>query len=167
MLSTTHETLPKFQEQYISKYIALADTKAMWTFAAASGTLLYLSNKINISNIDFKDFGSLIALTIMALIILSLIYACYTAFRTIRPNTATNNTDNLIFFGAVAKFPTAEKYIEAVRATSEEQLFEKRLTHCHDLAKVCTAKYQYLKRSQFAAFFGIMAVVILVIFVTE
>ena len=150
-----------FTEQYISKYISLADTKAMWGFTIGSAALLYLVNIVDLTEMKFDSLVEFLALFVVGGIGLALIYGCAMAYLTIYPNVKSSPSDDLIFFGSIAKVKSAEVYSGKVLATSSEDLVKARLVHCHDLAKVCDQKYQALKKSQIALFSGILFFAIL------
>jgi hypothetical protein len=143
-LAAHHQEFADFEEGYIRNYISLADTKAAWAFAIASGVLVYLLGKDPLRATMVKPVCSWVYLLVVATLLLLVASAIF-SFRVVAPRLHTSRGEEVVFFGAVANRPNARKYIEDVAALSAEELTGRRLTHCYDVAKVCTAKYGNLR----------------------
>jgi hypothetical protein len=154
-LEKHHTEFASFEEGYIARYIALADTKASFVFAGASAVLVYLVNNDEIRSAALNPAWTPdCALLGVALFFLSV--AGLFAFSTIVPRL-TASGEGIVFFGAVAAHPSARGYRAAVAKLSEAELSDARLIHCYDLAKVCQRKYCALQRSMWMLLPGVTA----------
>lgn len=156
-LEKHHTDFAGFEEGYIARYIALADTKAGFVFAGASSILVYLFNKDEIRSAVLSPAWTP-AYGLLSVALFFLTVAAFFAFSTIVPRVAASG-DGVVFFGDVATHSSAHVYRSAVAKLSEAELSDARLIHCYDLAKVCQRKYDALRRSMCMLLPGVMAAV--------
>lgn len=154
-LTQTHTDFAEFQEAYVGRYITLADTKASWAFAIAAGVLAYLFSKSALrAQLLDPSWTSHFVLLIPPLALLVASAIC--SFLVITPRLS-NSGEGLVFFGAVSKLPDASRYVEEVGRRSEAQLTELRLKHCFDVSKLCTRKYDLLRKAILLGVAGLVA----------
>ena len=143
-LTDAHTEFATFHEGYVGRYIALADTKASWAFAIASGVLAYLLSKSTLrAQLLDPEWTSHFMILLGPLALLSASAIC--SLLVITPRLS-NSGEGLVFWGAVSKWPDSTRYVEEVGRRSEAQLTELRLRHCFDLSKLCARKYEYLRK---------------------
>jgi len=145
-----------FHEQYVGKYIQLADSKASFVFAFATGISAYLLTSKNILEIVIRPSLSLpffIWSTIIVLLALSAAFAFFVIF----PRQSTSSGD-LVFWKSVASFNSAEEYVRSFSNVESSEIAHQRLKHCYDLSKICVTKYELLRRSMLAGVTGITGV---------
>lgn len=145
-LQEHHLAFAEFQEDYVRNYIALADTKAAWAFTISSGVLAYLLSEDDIRSVLLTpawEAHFVLAISTSVLLALSAIFA----FRVIAPRLSSPSREGIVFFGAVAAYPTATAYLSAVGSKSASEITEIRLKHCYDVSKVCSGKYASLKKA--------------------
>ncbi len=65
----------------------------------------------------------------------------------------------IIFWKAIARFPSSKDYSDAVTA-SADSLIEAKLTHCYELSKICVQKFRYLNAGIWCAVVGLAASVL-------
>lgn len=154
-LERHHTEFASFEESYIARYIALADTKAGFVFTGASAVLVYLFNKDDVRSVALHPAWTP-ACGLLGIALFFLTVAGLFAFSTIAPRLAASG-DGVVFYGAVAAHPSARGYRSAVAKLSEAELSDARLIHCYDLAKVCQRKYDALRRSMWMLLPGVAA----------
>jgi hypothetical protein len=144
-----------FHEQYVTKYIQLADAKAGATFTVCSGVFAYLWTRDTfIDAVVHARTWCLFAVSLGALILLAAGSAM--AFYVIAPRLARSGND-LVFWKSVAALPRRDSLAEAVLTSSRERLARERLHHCYDLSKVCASKYLWLRRAMITGAVGLAA----------
>jgi Family of unknown function (DUF5706) len=153
-LTQSHTDFAEFQEGYVGRYITLADTKASWAFAIASGVLAYLLSKSAL-RAQLLD-PSWTPHFVLLIPPLALLIASATSLLVITPRLS-NSGEGLVFFGAVSKWPDASRYVEEVGRRSEAQLTELRLKHCFDVSKLCARKYGLLRKAILLGVAGLVA----------
>jgi hypothetical protein len=146
----------EFHEQYVSKYIQLADAKAGAWFAVVSGICAYLVNggafvKILIS----PSWSWIFALAFMTAVLL--LTSAAASFLIIFPREA-KTAEGVVFWKSVASFVKAGDFVRRITGMSFEQISLERLTHCYDLSRICRAKYQWLRVSMLTGIGGIILV---------
>lgn len=151
-----HEEFASFEEGYVRSYVALADTKAAWTFTVASGLLAYLFSKDVARQTLLNAEWSPSHLTLLGGVILLILSAFYSS-RVVAPRLQSPSHEGIVFFGAVANQPDAQSYVNAVRGYDRQALTEARLKHCYDVAKICQTKYSLLRK---AIWFGLPGLVL-------
>jgi pycsar effector protein len=145
-LDTFHGEFASFEEQYIRNYIALADTKAAWTFTIASGVLAFLFSKDQVPRTLLDAQWSPSYLSLFGAAVLLILSTFYSS-RVVAPRLKSPSGEGIVFFGAVARQPSADAYVSAVAAHDMRALTEARLRHCHDISRICCAKYSSLKKA--------------------
>jgi hypothetical protein len=146
-IAATPEARAKFAEethQYIRDNIRLADQKATFFFTAATALLAFLyQNRVSEywlkpvmtwNILDICAFGAMISLAIGALLSLSVVMPRLPGSRR-----------GFLFWEAIAEFDSGRQYADDLATLSQATLAQQKAEHCHDLAKVCRAKYQWLK----------------------
>jgi hypothetical protein len=161
ILDEHHAEFAEFEESYIRSYIALADTKAAWTFTISSGLLAFLfsqeTTKAVLLNPTWSRENALLLLAAI-LLILSAFYS----FRVVAPRLSSPSGEGVVFFGSVAAEPNADAYVSAVAAKDKRALTEARLKHCFDVSRVCSAKYANLRKAVWLGLPGlVLGVVVL------
>ncbi|MBM0169512.1 Pycsar system effector family protein [Altererythrobacter sp. C41] len=141
-----HANFAEFQESYVRHYIGLADTKAAWTFAIASGVLVYLFGQSNVRRGLLSPALSL-DYALLAASVLSLCLSAFFAFRVVAPRLSSPSAEGIVFFGAVAEKGSAALYVGEVAQRKPADLTAARLKHCYDVSSVCSKKYASLKKS--------------------
>lgn len=153
VFNDAHADFSAFHEEYVGRYIALADTKAAASFGVSAGLLGYLSTMS-----AFRDENSAILITPTSVlgaagcVLLALSALCAAAV--IVPRLPKKG-ESVVFWGAVSQFPDAERFKTAVHGMTASQLTDARLTHSYNVSTVCTAKYLWLRRSLWLGFAGI------------
>jgi hypothetical protein len=145
-LDDHHWEFANFEEGYVRCYITLADTKAAWSFTIASGMLAFLFSQNSTQLMLLKPEWSRALILLLAGVILLVLSAFY-SFRVVAPRLKSPSGEGIVFFGAVAAQKSAESYVSAVAARDKRALTEARLKHCYDVSRVCSGKYQHLKRA--------------------
>jgi len=153
----------KFAEaihQYVRDYIRQADQKAAFFFAGATALIafLYKSNLVHLwlkpsAQWLFGDVVSFIATTALAVSALASAAAILPRLR--------GSKRGIVFFSAIAECQSTDEYLSEVRKRSTEELLDDKLSHVHELARVCHAKYSVLKVGLWSAAVGVAAAVLL------
>lgn len=144
-----------FHEQYVTKYIQLADAKAGATFTICSGAFAYLwTRDAFIEAILYSRAWGFVAVSGIAMLLLAAGSAM--AFYVIAPRLARSGND-IVFWKSVAEMPHRDSLADAVLGGSREQLARERLRHCYDLSKVCASKYRWLRRAMLVGAVGLIA----------
>ena len=131
-----------FHEQYLSKYIQLADAKAGAAAAALTavlGAMLTWDPWVGALTSPALSWGFGIAV----LGALLLVGGAVMTFLVIVPRRP-RASEGLIAWDAVAAM-SEEGFAGAVRAAGPMGLARERLGHCHALARVCRQKYRWLR----------------------
>lgn len=152
-LEDHHMDFANFQEEYVRNYIALADTKAAWTFTIASGVLVYLIATDETKAALLAPELSLAHAFLVGSVVLLIVSALF-SFRVVAPRLGSQSGEGIVFFGSVAAKADAKAYVRDISAHDSSALAEARLKHCFDVSTVCTRKYASLKK---AIWFGLPA----------
>ena len=153
VLGETHSNFAEFHEEYVSKYIALADTKAAWMFTITAGLIAYLGGNENyLSLLLNPEWGG--AYCTKAATMLMLALSALFSFLVIVPRVPTSG-EGVVYFKTVASKSSADDYVESVGKKSTSELAEARLVHCYDISRVCARKYNALRISMWAGFIGL------------
>lgn len=164
--AATPEFRSKFAEethQYIRDNIRLADQKATFFFTAATALLAFLyQNRVSESwlkpvmtwNIlDICAFVAMISLAIGALVSLSVVMPRLPGSRR-----------GFLFWEAIAEYDSGRQYADDLATLSQATLAQQKAEHCHDLAKVCRTKYQWLKIAVIVCGIGLTFAVVVFLF---
>lgn len=160
-LEEAHLLFADFQQGYVSGYIQLADTKAAWVFAVASGLIAYIFGGSNLQAILFQRCDWLTALVFVTVVLLVL--AAVLSFLVIVPRLSRSN-DGIVFFGSVANRASPGEFVREIAGMREPELIEARLRHGYDISKICARKYRFLTmafRTGILALIGMAFVVLL------
>jgi hypothetical protein len=132
--------------EYIREYIRLADQKSAFVFGGSTAGLafLYQSSKtpVWIAHIGDWSLGRCIALLAMAV----LASAGGTAIVAVSPRRRGSRS-GLIFWDAILERSSWLDYASDLLGSSEEDLLREKIKHTYELAGVCRAKYDWLRRS--------------------
>ena len=153
----------KFSEEthrYVREYIKLADQKAIFFFAGSTAILAYL-NSVDIIKIwlespmqwDLIDMLSFVATIGLAI---SALFSIVTVF----PRTRGSRR-GIVFFGGIAGCTDEKEYVTEVTRHSVAGLLERKLSHVHELAKICDEKYTFLRIGLVSGVVGAAAAVFL------
>lgn len=154
-----------FEQDYISRYIYLADSKAIWLFSTFTAVLVFFASRIKFSAIAGEE-NIILAVLIVSIPMLLLAGGAILSADVIRPRTKPNHDGSLVFFGSVSARKDAQTYITNLRASTAEDVQKDRMVHCYNLATVCTRKYLKLNWSIWLGGIGVLLVV-LVFVLTE
>lgn len=141
---------------YICDYIKVADQKATFFFTGATALLAFLY-KNDVSSrwlrspadwrlLDIIAFVAMVALALGALLALSVII----------PRTPGSRR-GFIFWEAIAEYGSGREYADDVSTLSPATLVQIKAEHCFDLAKVCRAKYKWLRVALWVCAVGLTA----------
>lgn len=144
---SAHEFRWKYADavhRYIREYIALADQKAAFFFAAAAALLGLMNGTGQVSRWvkSWSEWALLDGLSFLAVFTLTL--SAIVCVGTILPRRRGSRR-GIVFFGAIAEFNTPEEYVREVVSKRPEELVEVKLGHVRELAVVCTRKYDLLR----------------------
>lgn len=153
-LGEAHRAFAEFHGNYVSSYIALADTKAAWIFAITSGLLVYMFNGQGVAKILVLP-GMNVAFILAASTVLLLILSAAFSVFVISPRFKSSG-DGVVFYSAVARKGSADVFIRNIASMNSSSLTEARLKHCYDISYVCAQKYIYLRLAFWA---GVLALI--------
>ena len=144
---------------YVRDFIRLADRKAGFIFAIGIALLSYLHTLSPISGSmrdprtwAFADGWSVVASVCISVSVLLSLWV-------VVPRQQGSKRGAL-FFDAVSEYGSAAEYSDHVVGLAEAELVGETLRHAHELAGVCQRKYAALRKSLWAGFVGIVALVI-------
>jgi hypothetical protein len=129
--------------QYQREYIALADQKAGFIFAASSALLAYVYQQ-DVHLRWLKSVGDWSATDVAALLGMGGLFVGLVAAALVVVPRLASTHKGLIFFLSVAEHPSAGEYSAAVANETGESLTAAVLQHVYDLALVARRKYRVL-----------------------
>ncbi|MES2442857.1 MAG: Pycsar system effector family protein [Pseudomonadota bacterium] len=148
------------QAQHVITNIAMADTKATWTFAVLAGVIGYVVSQTDVvSAVVSAERPWLAALAGLALA--ALLLGAGAAFLVILPRTS-GAPGGIFFFGAVAVRADAGAYLDELQPLSHGALIEARIRHNFEIARVCRRKYRVLRLAMLSGVIGLGLAVTLV-----
>jgi hypothetical protein len=140
---------PEFVHEYLREYIALADQKAGFVFAAISVVLGYLVNneaftplKAFVSKGTLPGFASIVLFLATAALVISVILSISVVAP--RLGRKTLGRKGIIFWKEISAFPTGHSYSAAVERLGRSETAAHIRAHCHALANICDKKYNRL-----------------------
>lgn len=145
-MNDSHEKLADFQAEYIDRYIALADTKAAFSFGITAAVAGYLVSRDSVQSVLKGDIAN-INFWLTSAILITLVLAGVSALAAIVPRTWLTPKDGLVSWTALSKFATADAYLNALKEAREDTILEARFVHAFDLAQVCAAKHRWVARA--------------------
>lgn len=149
-----HSQFAQFHETYVSRYIALADTKASLIFGISSGLTAFFVNKDVLRQVLLSpklDPGFVLLITTLLLLVTSALCG----FLVVSPRLRSSVPKGIVFFASVATFPTGNDFSQEISRRTESELIDERLRHCFELSIVCARKYDFLRRAMWLALCGI------------
>ena len=156
----------KFAEethQYVREQIRQADQKAVFFFAGVTALIafLYKTGLIhtwlkNPMHWVFTDMLSLIATVGLSVTAVS-------CAATVLPRLR-GSKQGLVFFGAISAYMTSEDYATVILKKTPHELIDAKLTHVHDLGRICNDKYFVLRIGLWSGAIGIISTVLLLVF---
>ena len=155
----------KFAEethQYIRDYIRQADQKAAFFFAGATALIAFLY-KSRLVHLWLKppqqwllaDVLSFLSTVALALAALASAWAILPRLR--------GSKRGIVFFGAISECQSSQEYLSDVRKRSAEDLIDEKLSHVHEIARVCNSKFNVLKIGLWSAAIGVASTVLLLV----
>lgn len=129
-----------FHEGYLSRYIALADTKAGVALTINAGLLGFMATRSEWWSAAKADTFVLALLLANGLVPIA---AGAWSLWTIMPRRS-KSSEGLIFWRSVRAHPCENAYISAVEAVTPAALARERLSHSWALAGVAEKKYDHL-----------------------
>ncbi len=140
---------------YIAEFIRLADQKSAFTLAACTGLLCY-GFKINLHQMWMKAPKTFTALDLVCFVAMaSLAFGFALSVWVIVPNLHKSHR-GFVYFGSIAEYESAAAYASEILASPSTHLRRAILQHSYDIAKVCTTKYLWLRRSLWATTVGVV-----------
>jgi hypothetical protein len=149
--------------KYVRDNIQLADQKAAFFFTGATALLAFLFKNgtseywikplMQWNVIDITAFVAMGGLGAGSLLAISVVWPRLPGSRR-----------GFIFWEAVAEYETAREYADDVARLSAATLSQCVSEHCHDLSKVCRAKYKHLRFSIWLCSIGLAASVCIFLF---
>lgn len=150
--SDYHLDYADFEEEYITTYIQLADTKASIFGATIVGVLAYLAQYLH--TVGELQFGILKIATIASYLLL-LESAGY-CFATIYPRIK-NSSEGVVYWRSVFdNFKNADDFAQSIAKLAQPDLMKARIKHCYDIARVCSLKYDRLQVSMALGAIGLL-----------
>jgi hypothetical protein len=154
IISGRHARFSQDAHDYLREHIRNADQKATFFFAALTALLAFLNTQ-NVPTRWIKDvrlwtfvdglgFVSMLGLAIGAAILL------YVVFPRLK-----GSRRGLLFFSAIAEYENSAEYADDVLTRSGDEIVRAKLAHCHELSKVCNAKYRALRAGFWAGAAGV------------
>ncbi len=159
ILGGHHEAFAEFHEEYIRHYIGLADSKA----GIILGLALALFSNLIEKDIVQKAFTHPAAsfFNVYAMLCLAFLLAsALCAFLVVAPRRAAGG-ESLIFFGEVAKFASADRYLASLAKLKSSDLLDARIRHCYDISVICARKYTLLSRATWLGIIGLILTIIM------
>jgi hypothetical protein len=74
-----------------------------------------------------------------------------------------NSKRGIVFLSAISECQSPNEYVAEVLKKSAEDLIGEKLSHVHDLARVCNTKFNVLKIGLWSAALGVAATVLLLV----
>lgn len=141
-----------FHEEYLSRYIQLADTKAGTALVVVAATLGYLLGLDKfVGALSLHATWPISVLAIVTSVLLG--GAGAASFAVIAPRGSPPGT-GLVYWEDVAR-RTRGQFIADVAAAGADGLARERLTHTHVLSAICRRKYQVLRAALWAGALGL------------
>ncbi len=164
--SSPSETLNLFVKsthEYIREYIRLADQKSAFVFGASTAglALVYQVSKTPEWIVHTADWNIGRGLALLAMIVLAAAGA--TAILVVSPRRKGSRS-GLIFWDAILERSSWNDYATDVLDSSDLVLLKEKLRHTYDLAGVCRAKYDWLRRSFHSLLAGLILAVVYFLF---
>lgn len=154
-LKAFHGEFAEFHEGYVRHYIALADTKAGFSFGIVSAILAHHLSDDKTRRLLIPPTGEVTFWISLASVLLLLVSA-YFSFLVIAPRLTAPSGEGIVFFGSVATRSDASNYVGELARLSESELTSARLKHCYDISRVCASKYDRLKKAIWSGFPGLL-----------
>jgi hypothetical protein len=154
-LQEYHASFADTHNSYVSEMIALADTKGAWAFALTSGVLAYVLGDAAVQQILSTPTWSP-KFALVATCIFLLVGSAGAAFLTIAPRLSSPSGEGIVFFGAVARNADSSHYVDAVARTNARGITEAKLKHSYDISRICSRKYDYLRRAIWLGMLGLV-----------
>ena len=154
--------LDKDMERF-DEYIERADNKANFLLTISGALIIAiffqgneLITKLTSSEIKFIMF------IIIAITIFFLAKTIYFSLQVIIPRIPNKNEKSLFYFESVKKYEN-DNLIETIKACSEEDMFGDLSKQVAQLAKICSAKMNNVKKASNSLVISIFAIVSLVV----
>jgi len=165
-LSAAIEPQWKFAEethQYIREYIRQADQKAAFFFAGATALIAFLY-KANLVHTWLKAPANWILTDTLSFVAtVSLMVSAAACAGTILPRLQGPRR-GIVFFGAISGRQSGDDYADEVRKKTSSELVNAKLSHVHDLARICNTKFSTLRVGLWSGAIGVASAVLLLIF---
>lgn len=124
---------------YVCQQIQFADQKAAVVFGVVTGLLAYL----HANGLTWRWFGDAGGGPLAGVSVLFLVSGGIAALLVVLPRLS-GSRGGLIFWRYVAQLSDGEDYAQRIIRASAGELVRERLRHCHELSRVCRAKYRIL-----------------------
>lgn len=155
-----------FTEQtnsYIRQYIQAADQKATFYFAFFAAIIAY-SDSSGILKLWISDFFTWQLKEVVSFLSsVLLVLAAFGCLWVVKPRL-TGSKRGLIFFKAISEFDSLNDFLSEMASSSASKIYEEKVKHTYDIAKVCSNKYQVLGISLWVGGIGFALLVLLMVF---
>ncbi|MDX2464116.1 MAG: DUF5706 domain-containing protein [Porticoccus sp.] len=148
---------------YIREYIQSADQKATFYFAAFAAIIAYSDSLgylqkwiVGISSWSLIEAASFISTLLLLL-------SAFGCLWVVKPNI-TGSKRGIIFFNAIAEFESQSDFFNEIASTSSSKLYEEKIKHTFEIAKVCAGKFKILGLSLWAGGIGFALLILLMLF---
>jgi hypothetical protein len=152
-----------FVHEYVRDNIRLADQKATFFFTAATALVAFLYQN-DVSGRWLKtpmDWNLLDVVAFLAM--MGLAAGAFLALLVIIPRTPGSRR-GFIFWEAIAEYSSGRDYSGELSALSPASLFQIKAEHTFELAKVCRRKYKMLRYALWTGAVGLVAALIVFLF---
>ena len=166
LTSSDFEFKASFADQthsYIREYIKTADQKATFYFAFFAAIIAYSDTTgflrqwiVDLSNWKMQEFVSFLSS-------LLLILSAFGFLWVVKPRLS-GSKKGIVFFNAIAEFDSQGEYINEMASLSAIKLYEEKVKHSFELAKICSRKYRILGISLWLGGVGFVLLVLLLVF---
>lgn len=129
--------------EYIREYIALADQKAAFISAIATAMIAFLYQQ-DIPKLFLKPPAQWTWRSLLAALTTLLLTASISAALAVVVPRRKGPRSGLVFWEAIAGYPSANSYADEVSTQSHSELVRQKLYHCYALAVVCRRKYNHV-----------------------
>lgn len=142
--STDHAKFSEELHGYIREYIRNADQKATFFFATLTAMLAFLNSQ-NVPARWLKDIHQWSFVDGLAFVsTLSLAGGAVTLLTVVFPRMKGSRR-GLLYFNAISEYESQGEYATDVLIRSGDDLVRLKLQHCHELSRICRAKYAVLR----------------------
>jgi pycsar effector protein len=151
---------------YIRGYIQAADQKATFYFAFFAAIIAYSDTTGFLQKwiVDISNWKILEAVSFLSALLLVL--SAFGFLWVVKPRLSGSKR-GLVFFKAISEFDSQGEYFAEIASKPVMKLYEEKVKHTFELAKVCSNKYRILGISLWLGGSGFALLILLVLFGPE